>query len=492
MSALDDEMRVVPQFDVYDFSDGIDWEQTDRDNSWLLYFHALMVVGCLAEEAERTGNRAFAERGSEIAESWIQWNGEAPYAWDDHAVAYRTTNLLHLERACRSLSVELPDGFDSALQQHGEWLAREKNFAAHNHGLMAAMALFHLGAWRPDLPRAEVWREKAVERIRTRIREDVSPQGVHLESSAFYHYFFLYLVDAAQRLLREHGVEVETETVEKMKRHLALLVRPDGTLPRTGDTGGKKLTEDFGHPWISYALGRTGERPETDWAVCPTSGAAVFRDGWDKDSTHVAFQCGFGRRAHKHADDLGFVLYAGTDIFVGPGVFGYGDTRERAYVCSAQAHNTVTVDGRGYAVIPENIGKARIVGYGKRHVVGEHTMYGPRLRRTLVLVSPATVLLMDEIESEESHSVEQIFNLAPGAEILSLDDNAMRAVVGGKEVVVQQRRPSTVRSFYGQEEPMRGFVSLRHGQLTPIRQVEFQSRCTPGKTTAFVTMISIR
>lgn len=492
-AAMENKMRVMPSFqDEYDFSGGIDWEQ-DRENSWLLYFHALMVVGCLAEEAEKTGDRAFAEKGSEIAGSWIRWDGEAPYAWSDHAVAYRTTNLLHLERACRALGVELPDGFDAALQRHGEWLAREENFAPNNHGLMAAMALFHLAAWRPDL--AAEWADLAADRIRKRITEDVSPEGVHLEHAAGYHYLFLRLVAASETLLNEHGVSLfgpDNKIVEKMKEHLALLIRPDGSLPRVGDTTTVPPTDDFGHPWVAYALGRGGERPKRYRMVCPKSGTAIFRDGWGRNTAHVVFQCGFERVAHKHADDLGVLLYSGADILVGPGVYAYNNSKERAYIRSTQAHNTLTVDGRGYDLTTQKRRGAQLVNWGRRFVVGEHAMYdGVKLRRTLVLMPHSTIALVDEIESQEEHSVEQIFNLAPGAKPPRLSGEQAVATLGKRTVTIRQMQPASVRSFYGQKAPLRGFVSLQHGELTPIHQVEFSARSHAGNSVVFVTQISV-
>jgi hypothetical protein len=79
-------------------------------------------------------------------------------------------------------------------------------------------------------------------------------------------------------------------------------------------------------------------------------GYFVMRDGWSDKSNYLLFDCGpHGALncGHAHADALSFELAAnGRTVLVDPGTYTYTGSKEmRDWFRSAQAHNTVTLDG---------------------------------------------------------------------------------------------------------------------------------------------------
>jgi hypothetical protein len=289
-----------------------------------------------------------------------------------------------------------------------------------------------------------------------------------------------------------------------MEEYVAYMVKPNRHLPMFGDTSDSRLTKDYDHPWIIYSLsdGEEGARPPSNSVVYPDAGVAILRDEWKSGSeflntTYLFFQSAFHSTMHKHADDLGFVLFShGEDVFMGPGVYAYGGGKYRNYVLSTRAHNTLTVDSRDYPLSPDNISKANITDYYLSEafdfVQGSHTMYdGVTVKRGIVFIRPSTILVIDEAVSDTNHCIQQIWNLPPGARDLTFYKEGASYGVGDKGVQVEIRQlsdVSDVRHYRGQEDPVRGFTSPKQNTLIPIDQLEFEKS---GKHVVFVTQISV-
>jgi len=515
--ALGNIIHIYAGLEPYQYENEIDWGVGGKSNTWYLYFQSLRVVGYLASAAEVSGNVSYLEKAAEIIESWYDFHHDnkkpPPYAWNDHGTASRTRNVMHFLRAYSSLQdAQLPDllfeKVHTMLHQHGNWLMDEKHYYPNNHGLMASIALTQVALTFPELDADGLWKETGINRIRERIAADLSMENVHLEHAAFYHLFFLELVRQIEGYLDTRSVQLfepNDKTVEEMKQYLAYMVKPDRHLPMIGDTSDYVLKNDYDHPWIIYLLsdGEEGVRPPNSSMVYPDAGVAILRDEWKTKSnftetTYLMFQSSLTyHTGHKHADDLGFVLYShGEDIFVGPGVYAYDSSKYRRYVRSAQAHNTLTVDGKSYALSTGNVGKTDITAYRLEDafdfVQGGHTMYeGVALKRGILFIRPSTILVVDEAVSEAEHSIQQIWNLSPAAHDLKFDSNGASFLVGAHGVLVEirQLRPATgVNHYYGQEEPVRGFISPHQRELVPVHQFEFESY---GSGIVFVTQITV-
>jgi len=84
-------------------------------------------------------------------------------------------------------------------------------------------------------------------------------------------------------------------------------------------------------------------------------GYYVMRDGWEKDSNYLLFDCGphgTDNCGHAHADALSFELAVkGQTVLIDPGTCTYtGSSEARDWFRSTAAHNTLTIDGESSSV----------------------------------------------------------------------------------------------------------------------------------------------
>ena len=154
----------------------------------------------------------------------------------------------------------------------------------------------------------------------------VSGDGAVLEHSAGYHLFGLRLLGFAFRyfdLMHRTPPQEWVDKYDSAKRVYATLRRPDGSLPMFGDTDseadslGPRITT-FGTDGNARRLTYEPQwRPEKAEEVDPVAGYSVWWDGlgsWPDSaqlSQTVVTWSNFGDHAHKHADEMSLLLWAG-------------------------------------------------------------------------------------------------------------------------------------------------------------------------------------
>lgn len=492
-------------------------EDPYRNRSWRLYYHGLHGVGHLLNAYELEGDLTYLLKARVLIESWLAAKGQddrserrTGFAWNEHSVASRALTMVQfllLWRASPLADEELERRMLRAIQTHARCLAAEQTYQRNNHGIMQDRALLEVAVLFSDLPEAAAWFETAVSRLSERCRDDVSPSGVHLEHSPFYHIHFLSLFYRIRTFLVRHKVyEGQFDRVlTAMERYVAHTIREDGSLPLIGDTRrgdvrsvfkGQEIGEDLRYRLTSGAEGR---RPADVDAVFADAGVAVFRDRWEGDRpVSLIFLAGFHSRVHKHADDLSVVLRVGeTDFLIDSGSKNY-DVFDpvTAYERSALAHNTITVDGASYRVDRDQAGRSGIDGFelgeNEARVWGSHRLYeGVTVTRSVTYRKPDEIVIHDIVVSEDEHTYAQQFNFGEQMAV-EATEAGVRLVdgAGGVEVLLTQYEPlDTVRFYRGQTEPHLGWASQRFGEAHPVDAVHFVRH---GRTVAFETHLTIR
>jgi len=289
-----------------------------------LYVAGLAPADLLLRAYESTRD----ERFFSAARAWL--TGFARYEqkalrprgllWNDHAAANRVFVLSDFWRVYRGrpdFDVRTARAVLTLAGRSGELLAVPHQFTfATNHGVMQNIGLLRFGLAFPTLPRSEFYRRLALERLEDQLAYYVSESGVVLEHSAGYQPFGVALLDLAFRYAGLLDLAVPQPWKEKLaraERFMAQLPRPDGTLPMYGDTGPSA-------GWERYLPGRPrplGMRPVESVTWDPVAGYAIWWDGlesWPEArrirQTVVTFSY-FPGHAHKHADELSVLLWAG-------------------------------------------------------------------------------------------------------------------------------------------------------------------------------------
>ena len=287
---------------------------------------SLLLADILLEAYLYSGDAAYLAVASEAAREFLAFEKgrllDYAFLWNDHAVAERTifiTRLIHeivkSEHADPELVRELFESLDHSIQL----LAKPDHFTYRtNHGIMQSIAVLHVAAFARELPAVATVLEEVTARLAMQMEYFVSRDGVVLEHSVGYQEFGIANLNYAIQYMRLVHGKAPDEWLEKQKRAGAFyrhLLRPDGSVPRYGDTTGldKKWAGDLGSPenadWISQDMG--------------------YWSSWIDNGTHLfAAWANFIGRAHKHADELSLIFWhAGEEWWTGAGYWPYGDAR---------------------------------------------------------------------------------------------------------------------------------------------------------------------
>jgi len=496
------------------------WGSTVRlERSLASQLHSWRFVDPVLLHHQQTDDAEDLRWLADTLEAWRAYAGSEPpersMAWTPWTVTLRIPRLVNImSRLARTpLRTWLPLHRD-LLIAHAELLATDNHFnQRNNHGFFAAAA--QLTAARALEPLVEVgpWRRQAQERFALMMRTQFAEDGGHLEHSPAYHR--LLLVALADLLDDELITEGDIPfRIQDAYSALAWMKQPNGTLVQFGDTG-----QDRGHvrdvvrasPPDAFVLtdGLEGTPGSEQWRVFPHSGYVFVRSPAPGTGgapltgcSSLALMSGFHSRAHKHADDLTFVWSEGeTEIVVDGGKFAYGElldgadplrrqgfyytSKERQYVESARAHNTVVVGRHGQidrTRVPYGSGSPRLVD-GESGIevsaVATHALY---VHERFLRFLPGRRLVVRDVVSLPEGAVGSIETVTAwlnvnGSFVLDrqdarsaqfVDEGTRRSVL--LEVVCGEGRVASI--VRGQIDPLAGWRSVVDHELEAVWNVE--------------------
>jgi hypothetical protein len=437
-----------PSFDPYVIPTPIDWRADPfASNTWRQYFQGLHLNFFRTE----------VDGDALAAALLIAWRDRALYepsppdfTWGDHAVAIRLTNVAsfldHYIATNDVLSREVLRAGAEVILTHLYMFGAEPCYTAgHNHGMIQDIAVLqHARKYTAMRDGQAIW-ELAQSRAMIQAQHGVSVDGLHVENTSSYHYFFLTLVNRAIEAQQSAGVVVPEELVairDSMFEPLVQQIQPDGSYAQFGDAAEVDVQRDLqllfedsaalgvGDPVARASLewmatgGASGIMPATD-VVYEHSGYAVFRDRWSADAASVHFKTGHLSYGHYRPDETAFELFAhGRELVIQPGIHSYvADDPFYAYQMSPAAQNVLVVDGDIQLSGPTE--SSRVVAHGTDGdaiwVQGTHENFqhlGVGVVRTLVFAKPDVVIVVDHVRARGDHAYVQHFHLHPSLDQL--------------------------------------------------------------------------
>ncbi|GJI57620.1 heparinase II/III family protein [Bacillus altitudinis] len=486
--------------------DDITWKENPyNDITWCFYLHSLDIVAYLMHAYEINPELKYLEKAKEIINSWILTNPSkeeqvSKFAWKDHSVANRIVNIIHFWTNYKNSSIfdeSFAEIITQTLIKHGDYLEDDKNHTfINNHGIFQDRSLIELSLVFPHLSNSNRWYSKAINRFMQHAKKDVAPSGVHLEHSAAYHIVVMNLFKSINEFLKYHKKEVSELSflIYKMEDYLAYVVKPDGKIPMTGDSGPDGITylstDNITNPTLLYTRtkGRTGKQPDID-KVYTDAGISIFRNNWDynNDQLYLKFLAGFHSRTHKHADDLSFLLSIGeTDFFVDSGKYNYQEKDSyRKYFRSSKAHNTITVNRKSYEISDEQVGNSKIQNYGLHEdysfVTGIHSLYaGVKVKRTLIYLKRLeSIIIFDELTSNKLRTYSQIFNIDKNVKttVETKKKVLLESTLNGRTIeLLQLNHVTEFKRYEGHTDPIEGWQSSVFNKKYPITQIQFSNK----------------
>jgi len=301
---------------------------------WQLAIGAFSLPALLLRAYDQTRDDRYLLAARDMLLGWASFERTSwlphGFLWNDHAVAARMPVLGHFWLVYRRHPSYDPAVAAQILQliaRTAAFLADPRQFTvASNHGVMENLGLWHYSLAFPTLPDQERFRRLARERLREQFGFYVTDEGVILEHSFGYQRDGLELLGMALRYCTLMGDPAPPDWIAKYRRAVtfyAQLRLPDGELPNIGDT---PTIPDVAGPVITEVSpsGRTEPlAPPSSWpspapsTVDPVGGYALW---WNlpgpaaasgiPSRTAVTWSY-FPGHAHKHADEMSWVLWAG-------------------------------------------------------------------------------------------------------------------------------------------------------------------------------------
>jgi hypothetical protein len=507
----------------------------------------------LAKAYYLTGDEPYAREALSQIESWIdqnpRWNGinwQSSLEIAIRSISWMWTLFLLLEsdsldedgarRICGSLFAQL----DHVYRYPSTYSS------PNTHLIGEAAALFVGGLLFPELPRAEAWRQFGAITLLNEMQRQVSEDGVYCELSSYYHCYatdFYLQVFALARWNRVPLPEWMWTRLAHMLEFVMHLTRGDGTIPPFGDDdGGRVLAMSrpdyrsfrdglcsgavlFGRGDLKHQSGGFCEESlwllgDDAWPIYnsvasqppselrrnyPQSGYFIQRSGWEKNDSHVVFDCG-GLGAptggHGHADALSLTLFSsGHEFLIDPGTSVYNCEPEwRTFFRSTRAHNTVVVDGASQSEIGGTFSWKRkaeshlaknISLPGMDYIDAEHDGYANQAkaithRRRLIYVRPNYWIVLDDLRGRGEHDYEFLYHFAPEAELTVFGDESQgeidcraRIQDAGLQMLLYGSTAIEAEAVCGQTQPIQGWASRRYGDRAPSPVLRASTRAFP-------------
>lgn len=458
--------------------------------------------------------------------SWIQFCPEVievrqgAYEWDQHSAAFRTEALLYyllVGVEDHLLGEEEVSVLQETLERHGAYLGSEQYYLCHeNHGVLMDRALLYVGYAFHNTG----WSQLAVERLWEQWCFLFGENGVCVENSYAYQWVNRELfLEVARVLHRRDGGRLAARLWQgllKAEEFMGYALLPDGCSPSYGDSPrssymGMRTMDRSGV--LAYAVGNQSDTiPEKTSVVYPREGYYFGREFWKghvecgnqllpRDSFWIMLRSGYQSLTHRQADDNSFMLYArGCDVFTDSGLYNYMFRDPmRQYVRSANAHNTVIVDGKSYDFLRQDcVGMSGVFRYslnrseGIDYVAAFSKLYCGVTHVRHFIYAETDVLIVDELYSVSEHIYSQMFHCGREIRLLHADEAGSRLQIGegGYQMDLRQQRAcDSLETFHGEKEGvLYGNISEQFNESFPVDTLKFNRK---GKRAVFVTQLSL-
>jgi asparagine synthase (glutamine-hydrolysing) len=411
----------------------------------------------------------------------------------------------------------------------------------NNHLIAEALALYLVGTFLPEAPRAQQWRLRGRAILEAQAERQFYEDGAYILQSHNYERGALLYLLWAGAVAKSGGERPASSWHAALERGLDFLVAHqnpgDGWLPNYGPNDGSLPSilattafPDFRPVLQAVSLATRGERlfapgpwdEASAWLLGPDAlegpirppsrrsvafrptGYVVLR-GRDSRS-FSAFRCGSLRDRFSQIDMLHVdIWWRGHNVLVDPGSYLYnGPGPWHEHFMGTSSHNTVVVDGRDQMLLFRRFKalywtKAQLLGFEdtETHAVasGEHYGYERHPgacvhRRSVLYLKDELWVVADRVLGTQRHSARLHWlggdfpcspDGASGRFSLRTPDGPFAVSVHGPDG--QSLAGSVAR---GQETPPRGWLSRHFGETVPVPSLAVE--CQGAGPLVFLTL----
>lgn len=429
----------------------------------------------------------YAEFAKVESETWLPHG----FLWNDHAIAARISLSAELWRLTRNHPKYGP--ILEKILPHHVWrsirlLADPAQYTySTNHGVMQNVALLQANAAFPSIPDSPKLAQLARDRLEAQLGYYLSSEGMILEHSAGYHKHGVELLTIAIRAAELANLPIPDwkPKILKARALLAVMTRPDGSLPRFGNTRGDP--EPI-HDFIPMDLPTTKD----GLTALPLSGYAFWRGSTPthcgSGTTHLSFVASlFPGHGHKLSDEGSIMLWAGGHVWIdNTGYWPFGIT------------GRTEVDGWRGSNAPhlaeESPKEARVSTLN--HAVEENDVLfvessrldsnGVTIKRQVIGLNSLAWLIVDSAENPEGHPLTSLWTFSPetNVKVDSRLDHVGYSVSNPSascslDMQLFSTAPPTSKLLRGQTAPFGGWM-MWHGRPTATTAIELTQTTSPS------------
>ncbi len=365
-----------------------EWNQGVND--WTSVLNRFYFTVDLGRAYWATGDAKYAQDFSFLIEDWIAKNpvpetvdtfgvfGNPWRALEDGLRVQNWIEGMQLFMDAPQFDAQAKYELTRSLVEHARYMRAvtiRKGYRPGNWQVIEATGLADMGIMLPEFREAAQWRQRAFDTLDLHMQKDVYPDGGHHELTPGYHMVVTDQFLQASLLSQKNGYAVPglLDRHEKMYEWLMDISKPDRITPSLADSGPHNIESRMADGALLYnrqdmrflssaqppaqwvwtfgpdAFARYAKlvpkKPDFTSVLLPNSKYAMMRNGWNPADQFVLFDMAPWGGGHSHQDRLQVMAYAGRDLLVDPGQYGY-DQPLAEYFRSSAAHNIVMVDGQ--------------------------------------------------------------------------------------------------------------------------------------------------
>ena len=410
-------------------------------SSWQLPYAGFSIPAVLLRAHDATGHDVYLAAARDFMRGW--WAFErgnlttGDFTWNDHAVASRALVIGHFWLRYRNSALydeAHANDIRALAEQTARLLAEERLYTYRtNHGFMQNTGLAKLALIFPDLPGMDSYKALAFSRMQEQLGYLFGADGVVLEHSPGYHAFGIGLLDDMLALLAADGQPAPASLVALRAQALGFLdhiLRPDGSLPRIGDTHPDDILLLAGQNAGPPLSGAQANAPAP--ALYPQSGYAVHKvetgQSLGAPSQLAVFWGYVPYMGHVHANEMSLHLWAaGNDWWTASGYWPYSrDDRSEAICWSgSNAPHLANEPCPGGARTTTVLGSAHD-GAQFALELGRSGPDGLQIRRQIISVGGSLLLTLDSFQDRTSRPARIVWRTDPDSTLLDAREGFFR------------------------------------------------------------------
>lgn len=484
----------------------IDWlEDPFNDRNWMFQLHAWRMLDAYFKRNDDNDLKYIAQ----VINDWVLFekSNESKWLWYDMSTGLRALKITLYLKLCyeKKISHKIED-LDYLLHKHFIHLSNPLELNTGNHGLFQLHGLKSL-AYIVESCDSMAYnmsdmKNYANEKMSELIVSQLGLYGVHTEDSPDYHFFaHKKITNILNSPWWDDLDENILKTLELGNYAKSWLVSPDDKCVTIGDStnGLRKDLPDLEN-WPHIKVGKYVSARVDGYAVV-RSHSSVKLD----ESSFLFFQGSFYSQAHKHCDDLSFILQEnGINLLIDSGKYGYQQDKYRKYFLSTRAHNTIEVDGKSTSRNSKNSYGSAILGQPvyidgfwliKAKVNHEVNQY---IHERVIVYKPGKDLyVLDKLTNTSqvmSREICQWWHFDTNTDLAISDDTVVAQTHKNKKIEITSSSSSDYVHYskykgYESDDKLIGWVSKKYLEYEPTPTLSISS--TLNKATTILTRFKL-